>query len=238
MAIFRLQNHTPENYVNPSRDFQLLCRLFDCINSGVRYEINSMKNVLSTEECMNNLLPLLQTKLGFFTKYSYDDEELRIILRGFVNMVKSKGTQKAIQEAINVYLRICGLDTVGEAVITQASHSISIGFMSRPRDTRILEEILKYIIPTGYFVEFYFYSKDKEKSKILHKDNVYGLNISNKYNSQIASINGTILSTGADIPPVGNSKLLANSVGVVNVYNKSEDQSATSVLSGTDINEE
>lgn len=53
MSVRRLQNNVPEVYVKESRDFQLLCRLYDCILNGVKFDIDSMLNITDSKSCSN-----------------------------------------------------------------------------------------------------------------------------------------------------------------------------------------
>ena len=62
MAIFRLQSNVPEIYINESRDFQLLCRLYDCVLGGVKLDIDTLENIIDTRSCNSILLQLLELK--------------------------------------------------------------------------------------------------------------------------------------------------------------------------------
>lgn len=227
MSIFRLQNNTPDIYVNKSRDFQLLCRAFDCINAGVRYNISGVKRVINTDECINRMLALLQTKLGFFTKYSYNDDDIRAVLKGFPEMVKRKGTVGAIEEAIRVFLRISRIDSVGEVILNQYTRTIQIGLQIEPTNVSILDEMLRYIIPTGYFVEYYFYGKQNVSDKVVQKDSAYAINTTNGLNSQLADQNNLSVNdfvSGNEIfIPIGKN-LMVNAVGLMNVVDEFDSQ--------------
>ena len=94
--MFRLQNNTPTIYVENSRDFQLLCRLFDYMINGIKYDINSILNILNPMKINDRMLNLLCTKLGFFPKNQYDSRTLRYILSTFPYIIKNKGTKKIL----------------------------------------------------------------------------------------------------------------------------------------------
>ena len=49
MPIVRLSDKTPEIYSKESRDFQLLCNVFDCFVNGIKSDIDSMIDVVNTE---------------------------------------------------------------------------------------------------------------------------------------------------------------------------------------------
>ena len=192
MSIFRLQNNTPEVYVNNSRDFQLLCRAFDCINAGVRSEINSMATVVDTNICINRVIQLLQTKLGFFTTNQYNDDDIRTILQGFVQMIRNKGSKKGIEYAVYAYLRTKKIIASAEISVDNDSHVVRIGMNTAPIETKLLEEILSYIIPTGYFVSFEFYNKQVFDNQYTVTNNANFLQIGNLLNAQLANSDSTM----------------------------------------------
>ena len=107
----RVQNIVPEVYVNESRDFALLGRLYDCIFQGVKFDIDTMKYATDTYRCSDRILQLLQTKLGFFTDANINGEDLRYILKAFPYIIRNKGSYNAIKEAIYVFLKISNVQS-------------------------------------------------------------------------------------------------------------------------------
>ena len=59
--IFRLQENVPDVYARKSRDFQLLCNVFDILQGGIKYDIDTITSVVDTRYCSERLLPLLQS---------------------------------------------------------------------------------------------------------------------------------------------------------------------------------
>ena len=162
--MFRLINNVPEAYVNRSRDFQLLCNLFDLVNNGVKFDIDTIMTQQDTELCRDTLLPLLQHKLGFFTGTTIDDESLRTILKVFPSLVKKKGTKEGIIEAIQLFFYTQNVNGNTAVYIRNSLGGVSGDYIVQCELTSqvvsnldILYEILKYIIPTGYFVEYFIY---------------------------------------------------------------------------------
>ena len=74
--MFRLQNNTPSYYVNNSRDFQLFCRLYDYINNGVKFDIDSIININDPLKINDRLLNLYGSKVGFFTNKNINTNEI------------------------------------------------------------------------------------------------------------------------------------------------------------------
>lgn len=166
--LIRTQDKVPEVYVNDSRDFQVLCRAYDVLYNMMKFDIDSMLRVLSASDIRNNVLPLLQGKVGFFTDKVIDDDSMRMILGAFPTLLRGKGSLRAIKQAINVWLKIAHLETAIDVSITTKDESrigqvvippytVAIGIRSLTRDITTLKEILKYIIPAGFGTYFYFY---------------------------------------------------------------------------------
>lgn len=179
MATFRTQHHVPDVYVKGSRDFQLFCNLLDCINGGVKFDIDSILDVLDTNQCNEKLIPYLQTKLGFWTKEKISAEKLRIILKGFPYAVKHKGSIIGIQQAVQIFLKAVNIKTsvhieiVNEVTnVTQQEYTVVIGTDTYLGDTTILDEILKYIIPAGYGVRYVFYADKTFENGLNYTDSV------------------------------------------------------------------
>ena len=169
MSLIRLQDNVPEPYVTRSRDFQLLLRLYDCLINGVKSDVDSIINITNTSKIRANILPLLQTKLGFFTNHEFNDDVLRYILTVFPRIIRNKGSLKAVEEAVNLFMKISNVrDSVvvrllEESEIVQGvrvpDHTIVIGLSSSEvENLDILNEVLKYIIPSGFGVYFYFFN--------------------------------------------------------------------------------
>lgn len=179
MSVFRTSEHTPDVYSRKSRDFQLFCAIFDVLFGALKYDINSIRDITDTSQCNERLLPYLQTKLGFYTNLKISGEDLRLILQAFPTIVHNKGSRIGIQQAIQVYLKLQGLDADSEVKITnyipnddENSYVVDIGITSKLTDTSVLTEILKYVLPAGYKLKYSFLLNDETKDNIEYKDSV------------------------------------------------------------------
>ena len=54
--MFRFQDNIPDVYINESRDFQILSRLSDILFSGLKYDIDSMVNILDASLVKDRVL--------------------------------------------------------------------------------------------------------------------------------------------------------------------------------------
>ena len=174
--IFRLQNHLPDVYSRKSRDFQLFCNTFDLMHQGEIFSINNIRSILDPMTCPEYLLPHLQKRLGFFTDANITSNSLRIILKAFPTLVKNKGSRKGITQAVIVFLKINNIDKKSSIAITNKDNNgnpmfvIKISTGKSVKNTYILDEILKYIIPAGYRVEYEFYDSADFVTDIIPDD--------------------------------------------------------------------
>ena len=196
--MIRLQDKTPEVYCSESRDFQLFCRLYDCVVNGIKFDIDTIPDILDAMTCRSSMLQLLQTKVGFFTNKQLTDDALRYVLTAFPMMVKNKGSLKAVQQAVNVFFKVNGIRS--EVQIWSVSeptqiydtwvddHTIIIGINSTIKDVSLLEEIFRYILPTGFGYYFYFYNQVDEITSYLQEHKATLLFASDNINSQVRAI--------------------------------------------------
>lgn len=196
--MIRLQDKTPEVYCSESRDFQLFCRLYDCVVNGIKFDIDTIPDILDAMTCRSSMLQLLQTKVGFFTNKQLTDDALRYVLTAFPMMVKNKGSLKAVQQAVNVFFKVNGIRS--EVQIWSVSeptqiydtwvddNTIIIGINSTIKDVSLLEEIFRYILPTGFGYYFYFYNQVDEITSYLQEHKATLLFTSDNINSQVRAI--------------------------------------------------
>lgn len=189
MPLIRVQDSVPECYENQSRDFQLIGRLYDCVINGVKFDIDSMLNLTNTLKCNQRVLQLLQTKLGFFSDALLTDDELRYTLSAFPFIVKNKGSLKGIKQAVYVFLKANHLISSAMISIMQKDgvnpYSIVIGINSPIMNTTLLDEIFKYILPTGYTVSYMFYTNISADDLFKMSVEANAIFVSNTINSRV-----------------------------------------------------
>lgn len=196
MSMIRLQHQTPSVYTEESRDFQLLSRLYDCVINGIQFDVSTMTSILDTKTCRDIMLPLLQTKLGFFSKKEIDNYSLRYILQTFPDLVKNKGSLKAIKDTIATYLKI--INSRSEITIYYVKDGMDldngyhvpdnivlVGINTGFQDMLLLEEIFKYILPVGIGYYFYFYSTLSYQDKLKLQDSAELLYVSHNINDSL-----------------------------------------------------
>ena len=229
--MFRTQEHVPEIYVNKSRDFQLLCRAYDIIFGGMKYNIDSLRHSSNTVEMNNVLLPLLKSKLGFFSSDSLPEEQLRILLAAFPKIVRDKGSKSSIIEAVNAWFKINQM--VGELVnvdIDPDNFKITLYIDSKSIDTQLLDEIFAYILPTGYEIEYKFASGFNSVTNIKFAQDLKIVTISNDLNSRIRRYDEYFI----EDPSVR----LINNVGLTQIARQSDEGSGGNIkIDGNDYSD-
>ena len=188
MPFIRLQNNVPEVYVEQSRDFQMLCRAYDAILNGVKFDIDTIQYLSNTNRCNTRALGLLQTKVGFFTNVAIDDESLRYILKVFPFLIKNKGNLKSISQAVSVFLKINNLSLPTSISVDNDTHTVIITIKHRFSDTTVLDEILSYIIPAGYLFEYRF-EEGVEGTTHIYEEDSFGEVFSSDINTSVVRNN-------------------------------------------------
>ena len=229
-VLFRVQTNTPRVYYNESRDFQVLGRLYDCVINGVKYDIDSMSYLTDSRKIRARVLQLLQTKLGFLTKKEYNDHDIRYVLRAFPVMLKNKGTILAVQQAVNVFLKLNKIKSaikvwyVSEDSVVYGTeiddHTIIVGLNSAFRNFDLLYEMLWYLLPTGFGFYFYYYSDIDVIETELLETKAHLIYVSDNINSQVR---------GQDIEDTYEDRLL----GAVDTVYVASDDSIVPTTDGT-----
>lgn len=182
MSLFRISEHVPDVYPRKSRDFQLFCAVFDIVFGYLKYNIDSIRNITDTEYCNQKLIPLLQTKLGFYSDSSIPSEDLRLILKAFPFLVKNKGSLTGITGALRIFLKVIGSDAEYEVKVLNKVYSsdgeyqedesyiINIATSEVLTNTDVLDQILKYVVPAGYIVKYTYKNTSDTITKIDYSD--------------------------------------------------------------------
>ena len=158
--MFRLHDNVPEVYMNESRDFQLISRIYDAAMAGVKFDVDSIVQTLDAMTARDRILDLMCTKIGFFPRVEIDANVLKYIIASFPYIIKNKGNKVGIQYAVNAILKAeSNPDATGRPVIIINNNNDSgilqpymiyiyttISLYNRVA----LEELLRYAIPVGY----------------------------------------------------------------------------------------
>lgn len=197
MSIFRLCENVPPVYPEGSRDFQLLCNLFDLVYGSTKFNIDTIPLMTDTMRCKSSLLPLLQHKLGLYLTQQIDDDALRVILKSFPYVVRKKGSKEGIREMICLYLAAFHLYSTASLIVTNENiyggYIINVGAGTKELvNVRLLNELLSYVVPTGYQVTFsYAVTGDKTDTEVVDNDKITIYIVGDDMLSKVASIDSS-----------------------------------------------
>lgn len=165
--MLRLQNNTPSIYCQKSRDFQLFCRLYDAVNNGVKFDIDSIININDATLISDRVINLLCTKIGFFPKHNYSTSLLRGIIQVFPYMIKYKGSLRGIEYAIRTILKFEDIKGSYQIIISpNTKGQIDIYTSIELENKLALDDLLSYVLPIGYIYTLKKYTATDVKSNL------------------------------------------------------------------------
>ena len=146
---------TPKVYSKLSRDYQYIGHLYDLMLNNSKCAIdlfgdNNLENGLN-----KSFLQLLARTVGFEPKHSYRDDTLFAICMSFNEIMKIKGTKEAIECCIRLLMNLQGVvEEYDVEVPTDLSedspYTVFISVPSELQDTVLIEDLMDYILPTGF----------------------------------------------------------------------------------------
>lgn len=179
--MIRLQDNVPAYYVEQSRDFQLLCRLYDILISAEKNNVDATSTLVQPNNIKSILLSLLCSRCGFITSYYLDDDILRNIAAAFPFIVRKKGTLQGIALAVNTILKAekdpSAVERV-ELAIDKTSHEITILTPITLYNKVALQELLRYVIPAGIYVNIQEYASADDAGNVnttLYQKDIYDI---------------------------------------------------------------
>lgn len=162
--IIKTKDITPSVYSKESRDFQLIGRLYDAVFNSVKMSIDSMTNEPLSKHSDERFLDLVARTLGFESKHNYNIENLHALCSSFKKIMFHKGTELAIEEAINMLLKAQNIDKFYFKNIDKVNKTVIIYIPQELKDVVLLEDLMNYILPAGFTYEIY--QRDLVKSVV------------------------------------------------------------------------
>ena len=159
MSRVNVENLLPENYYKGSRDFQLLGRIFEVALNYNKTGADMVLNNILSDNSDVRILDLVAKTLGFDSKHEYNVNDLMALCKSFKKIMFKKGTVEAIEECVNVLLK--AQDITSQARVfcdnesdptdpTVKAYNIRILIPQELNDVILLEDMLDYVLPTGY----------------------------------------------------------------------------------------
>lgn len=182
------KRNTPEIYYNESRDFQALGRTFDLIFNYLKTATDTIKNNPISKNSDIRLIDLATRTLGFESKRTYDVNDLNALCNGFKSTLMKKGSKQAIEDCVKILLKSQNIDkdftvniinktetptTSGGSIVYH--REVEIYVPSEIKDIALLEDILDYVLPTGYtynIIESNVFNNNNWGVELYSKDTV------------------------------------------------------------------
>lgn len=169
-SMFLVEHNVPDVYVNESRDFQLLSRLYDLALQSTRFSIDSMDYVSDTNLCNASLLALLGSKVGFFSSLQISDTTYRKVLSVFPHIMRYKGSKEGIYLILNLFMHITNSRLSLQE--SEDSNMLTIIFYDYMAHLDLLQELIECIRPVGLLVDYQFVTRFEPKVEYIFSDKV------------------------------------------------------------------
>ncbi len=145
--MINIKNQIPSIYYDASRDFQVLGHLFEVVLNYSKTNADMMYLLPSKLEADTRATELLALSLGFKLKRNYDKDQLAALVSIFPQLLKIKGTLRAVDLAGNALVKAAGVP--GTFACELADHILTIKIPQELSDITLFLDLLPYIIPFG-----------------------------------------------------------------------------------------
>lgn len=147
--MINIKNQIPSIYYDASRDFQILGHLYEVVLNYVKTNADMLYLLPNGIEEDTRATELLATTLGFKLRRNYDKAQLAALVSIFPQLLKIKGTQRAVDLAGNALVKASGVPGTFSSEIDKDSHVITIKIPMELSDITLFIDLLPYIIPFG-----------------------------------------------------------------------------------------
>lgn len=223
--IFLVENNVPDVYINESRDFQIVSRLYDLVFQTTRFSIDSMDYISDTQLCNSTLLELLESKVGFFTSKKVTDKTLRKVLSAFPYIIRYKGSKKSIELVLNLFKKITHANI--KLLETDDKSTITVVFYDYVSDIELLKELLDYVRPAGSIIKCELAKEIKVTENYKLTDSAYNGTIMNYVDLNENTLSGVVVQTTNPSSDTNYDSNVANSVGFTIISQTGPDESIT-----------
>lgn len=165
-------DQVPSIYTSASRDFQYLSWLINIVLNGVKHNVDDMYDLPNVK---NNpqLVSLLAMTLGFKVKRNYDQKQLIALVSILPNILKYKGTARAVEMAAEALITASGASGSFEYEPIK-NNNLEIYLPKELVDTTLFIDLLPYILPAGisYRINRKTYIDKDYTTEVDYYDNV------------------------------------------------------------------
>lgn len=147
--MIKLQDYTPEVYYRESRDFQFIGRLYDLVLNYVKTNADLIYSLPLSDNSDDRFIDLMAMTLGFHAKHKYNSQQLRAICSVLSEVLRNKGTIKALTIACDAIFHAEGIQGKFDYGLTNGNTNIIIYLPQELSDTTLLNDLFDYILPAG-----------------------------------------------------------------------------------------
>ena len=152
--MINMYNQVPTVYLDASRDFQYLSWLINIVLNSVKHNVDDLYD-LPNVGADSKLSELLAFTLGFKVKRNYNKDQLLALVNIIPELLRNKGTQKAIELAGNALIKSSG--AIGQCKVATDSVAqkelkngiIKVVIPKDLVDLTLFYDLLPYILPAG-----------------------------------------------------------------------------------------
>jgi hypothetical protein len=142
-----IKNQIPDIYYDASRDFQILGHLYEVALNYVKTNADMLYLLPNGIEEDTRATELLATTLGFKLRRNYDKAQLAALVSIFPQLLKMKGTLKAVNLAGDALVKASGVPGMFASEIND--HVLTIKIPIELSDITLFIDLLPYILPFG-----------------------------------------------------------------------------------------
>ncbi len=145
--MINIKNQIPSVYYDASRDFQILGHLYEVVLNYVKTNADMLYLLPNGLEADTRSIELLATTLGFKLKRNYDKAQLAALVSIFPQLLKIKGTKRAIDLAGSALVKAAGIPGTFDSAIDNQVLTVKIPI--ELSDITLFLDLLPYILPFG-----------------------------------------------------------------------------------------
>ena len=173
--MIKIQDSVPGIYYNSSRDFQYIGHLFDLVLNAVKTDADLLFNLPLSVNSDDQLLDLMIYTFGLrLDKARYNSKQLRAICSVAPQMLRAKGSSKAVRLLCTALMHADGLEDYFTITVNPDRPELTITLSSLASCKEIILELLPYILPAGMVFNIISTSTAdfKAQTKVVLQDEV------------------------------------------------------------------
>lgn len=147
--MIKVKNLVPDVYYKESRDFQVLGRTYEALFNYLKNEVDMIESNPLSANSDERLLDLLSLTLGFKSKHNYNHRQLKAMCYSLAEILRYKGTKKAIELAIKVLMQAENVKAQAEIDVDPEEGNVNVYLSEKIGDLNLFNDLLEYILPAG-----------------------------------------------------------------------------------------